>query len=239
MAKLSECRLLTDGGAHSGAWNMAVDAALLESAVLEGRATFRWYRWSEPTLSLGYFQDAAEVDAHPTLSAIPRVRRLTGGGAIVHHHEWTYSFAVPARSLLFDHPLELYHLVHEALIDVLHRGGCPAELRGASRPVVPEPFLCFLRQDAHDVVLHGRKIVGSAQRRRKGAVLQHGSLLLRHASFAPEAPGLADLGHAGCLRAEELADLPGRWSERIVPGELSADELRRIDALLTQMTARE
>src|SRR5688500_20216584 len=87
-------RLLLDVPAP-GAWNMAVDEALLESAALENRCTLRFYRWSEPTLSLGYFQRYEDRRQHAASLSCACVRRASGGGAILHDHELTYSLAVP------------------------------------------------------------------------------------------------------------------------------------------------
>jgi lipoyl(octanoyl) transferase len=165
-------------------------------------------------LSLGYFQRDDEVSADPRWSGLPIVRRLTGGGAILHHFEWTYSLAVPAQQTLFRHPEELYDLVHLAIIALLNRLGGEATLRGES-PVQPaEPWLCFSRQDAHDVVWRGHKILGSAQRRRKGAVLQHGSLLERASPLTPEHPGVLDLGLPRPMAIEELALVPSVFAAK-------------------------
>ena len=201
----------------SGARNMAIDAELLEASVNEGRAAVRIYRWSEPTISLGYFQTDDEVGGDSPLAGLPAVKRLTGGGAILHHHEWTYSCALPAGHSSVAAPYELYATVHRAIIAVLSGDGVTAHLRhpagGRRQPADPDndetrsdvedglrgltpagsPFLCFLRGDPNDILLNGHKIVGSAQRRRKGAVLQHGSILMRASEFAPQIPGIQDL----------------------------------------------
>jgi lipoate-protein ligase A len=91
---MSSARLIIDPPA-SGAWNMAVDEALLRSAAQRGTATLRFYQWSEPTLSLGYFQAADDRQQHFASLACPLVRRASGGGAIVHDRELTYSLAMP------------------------------------------------------------------------------------------------------------------------------------------------
>src|SRR5437899_518235 len=88
------CRLLPFHIA-AGPWQMAADEVLLESAV-RGLASLRFYGWPAATLSLGYFQPAAVRRADPTLSALPWVRRPSGGSALVHHHEITYALALPA-----------------------------------------------------------------------------------------------------------------------------------------------
>src|SRR5262249_51509935 len=87
------CRLLPFQTA-SGAWNMAADDALLESAA-GGIASLRFYTFETPTLSLGYFQNAAHARSLPQLAGLPWVRRPSGGAALVHHHELTYALALP------------------------------------------------------------------------------------------------------------------------------------------------
>src|ERR1700690_1334272 len=82
-AELKTLRLIWDDSS-AGAWNMALDEALLESADADGLATLRFYRWSEPTLSLGYFQAAADRRLHPASLDCTLVRRSSGGGAILH-----------------------------------------------------------------------------------------------------------------------------------------------------------
>ncbi len=228
MSKLLQCRLIVETEPNFGAWNMAVDETLLETAIRDQTATMRWYRWSEPTLSLGYFQNPADVDADPQWSGVPRVRRLTGGGAILHHHEWTYSLALPAQQTLVKHPEELYDAVHLAVLTVLRTQGFTAALRGQTRKLATEPFLCFSRGDSHDVVASGRKILGSAQRRRKGALLQHGSLLVRRSPLSPEHPGIEDLGYRGQLAAESFQAVARQLAEQVDAASLTADELTAV-----------
>ncbi|MFZ5833422.1 MAG: lipoate--protein ligase family protein [Planctomycetota bacterium] len=196
------CHLIVDSPAD-GAWNMAVDESMLDWAAAENQLVWRFYRWSEPTLSLGYFQSAAAREAHPASQRCPMVRRLTGGGAILHDRELTYSVVVPARHPLSDRD-RLYGLAHKSLIEALrHWGVHAAQHEVESKPVGPDPFLCFERRAAGDVVWREWKIAGSAQRRRRGAVLQHGSVLLERSSAAPELPGLNDLTDRP-VNAEEL-----------------------------------
>lgn len=215
------CRIIIDPLPGSGAWNMAVDEALLTAAVERSQCAVRWYQWSEPTISLGHFQDAQAVARHGTLARLPVVRRLSGGGAILHHHELTYSCTVPASHPLARDAREIYLHVHRALIAVLEQFGCPVALRGESQAEKSGEFLCFGRGDAFDVVLGGYKVIGSAQRRRKGAVLQHGSLILRRSEWAPQFPGLRDLCTPGASLAaadhDAAANVQGTTS-----GELSA-----------------
>jgi lipoate-protein ligase A len=191
---LAPCRLMVDLPA-AGAWDMAVDEVLLQSAAENGRCSLRFYRWSEPTLSLGYFQRADQRAAHAGSRDCAMVRRQTGGGAIVHDQELTYSLAIPVAHPLAKDALRLYRTVHEALVSVLARFGVHATLwsEPTALAAADEPFLCFERRSSGDVLLGQSKICGSAQRRRRGAILQHGSLLLARSTQAPELPGVEEL----------------------------------------------
>ena len=208
MARLPYLRQIVEVAPNSGAWNMAVDEVLLESAIDDGVATLRWYTWCEPTVSLGYFQREADVRSDPRLANLPRVRRLSGGGTLVHDRELTYSLTLPGSQRLIERPPELYRLVHLAVADEFVRRGVNLELRGSTVKRTEEPVLCFAREDEHDLVLMGRKVLGSAQRRRRGAILQHGGLLLKASAVTPELPGIGDL----CPQADlnGLADSLGR-----------------------------
>ena len=190
---------------QSGVRNMAFDEALLES----GRPVFRFYRWSEATVSLGYFQHYAERNDHAPSRFVPVVRRRSGGGAIVHDRELTYSLTLPHDSPLAAKRLALYEAVHRSFITVLGRFGIAAELHGTEQRE-KDAFLCFQRFRANDVVVRRNsgvvKILGSAQYRNGvGSVLQHGSLLLDRSVAAPELEGMKQL--AGTFpTVEELTD---------------------------------
>jgi len=195
---LPPCQLHVDAIPQTGQRNMQLDGEMLQQVVDdESTSIVRIYRWNQPTVSLGYFQKHDE-HADPRLQQCDRVHRVTGGGAILHDDELTYSCAVPAVHPIRSHPTELYCDVHSAIISVLQTCGATCAMRkdtapSAVDPNADEPFLCFLRADPRDVVLQGHKILGSAQRRRKGAILQHGSILLRHSTLTPEIPGIIDL----------------------------------------------
>jgi lipoate-protein ligase A len=181
---------------RGGAANMALDMALLESAAEEGAAAiFRTYGWTVPTLSLGYFQPLREATADVRWKGLPIVRRFTGGGAILHHHELTYALALPRTSPFARTPGALYRAVHSAIAGLLEARNVSAIRRAGTieKNQHHRPFLCFTDTDVEDIVLHGVKIVGSSQRRHSGAVFQHGSLILRRSLLAPELPGLLDL----------------------------------------------
>jgi len=227
--------LLIEPEAKSGAWNMAVDAWLLDRALHAEQTAARLYRWNVPTVSLGHFQKLDDPAVTDRFQALPRVRRLSGGGAILHDRELTYSLAVPASHPLAADPTGLYSVVHERIIAVLAELGIAARMRGEAFSG-PEPFLCFGRGDPRDIVLGPHKILGSAQRRRRGAILQHGALLLERSPDAPEFPGLADLNG----RIIDLADLTERLAREFTAllggtperrGRLTGEEIAAINSL--------
>lgn len=208
----------------AGAWNMAVDEALLEAAVNDGAATLRFYQWSEPTLSLGYFQAYDDRRRHEASIECAAVRRQSGGGAILHDVELTYSLAVPEQHPLAVNRLQTYRVVHQSLIETLGHWGIEAQLfdQGCSglgcgeageTPAAHgrQPFLCFQRRAPGDVLVRGVKIAGSAQRRSRGAVLQHGSLLLARSEAAPELDGLKELSGKAIVVEEFIQ----AWLERL------------------------
>jgi lipoate-protein ligase A len=228
-------RLIIDQPAR-GAWNMAVDEALLESAS-DGVATLRLYQWSEPTLSLGYFQAVAARAQHAASRQSPLVRRASGGGAIVHDRELTYSFATPIRARFGRQPAELYHRLHGTLIAALGELGVVAEMcqPASTLPADAAPFLCFQRRTRGDVLCGVVKIAGSAQRRHRGGLLQHGSVLLSGSPAAPELPGILEAAGVS-LSAEELSE---RWTNHLAlgleasfqPGGCTDQQRRRAVAL--------
>ena len=192
---------------RSGWMNMAVDQFLARLAGQQQVAVLRLYQWSEPTLSLGYFQAISDRGEHSPSLSLPLVRRATGGGAIVHHHDWTYSLAVPDRTDRIGPSTDLYELVHDALVSLLcERGfaaqkwsGCITESQNnnAIGERACKKFLCFERRSTSDIVAGDHKILGSAQRRTSGALLQHGSLLVRTSNFAPSLIGLYEIHRSG------------------------------------------
>ena len=164
---------------RSGPENMAVDVALLERADRMGEAFLRLYRFDPPCLSLGRNEAAGGYDR----AAIPRlgidvVRRPTGGGAVWHEHELTYAVAAPIAA--FGSLRQAYRAIHQRLLTALRLLGADVALapdRPTARPPVP-PSACFSQPVGGEVLLRTRKLVGSAQMRRGGAFLQHGSILL-------------------------------------------------------------
>ncbi|HNT23774.1 MAG TPA: lipoate--protein ligase family protein [Anaerolineales bacterium] len=167
----------------AGAWNMAVDEAIL-AATGRGEAppTLRLYAWDPPCLSLGYAQPAADVDL-PALQARGwhLVRRPTGGRAILHTDELTYSICGPlTEPRLAGSVIESYRILSAALLAALHRLGLPAQSQATPGPANPNGKgpVCFETPSNYEITAHGKKLVGSAQARRREGVLQHGSFPL-------------------------------------------------------------
>lgn len=176
-----------------GPTQMATDEAMLES-VLDGKPMLRFYTWTSPTLSLGYFQRVEDILNDSKWPTLPMVRRPTGGGAIVHHHELTYSLALPPGE--FWQPKKGTSWAcrfHHALIEALEQFGISAQACSCEQERGQGSFLCFQHHTAGDLLIDSSKVVGSAQRRPRGALLQHGSILLRQSEHAPQLPGITEL----------------------------------------------
>lgn len=190
---------------RSGAENMARDTALMERATATGETVFSAYSWTAPTLSLGRNQTAK---GRYNLEEIRRrgidvVRRPTGGRALLHHHEITYSVTAPITD---DESLRnSYERINRILIDGLDRLGVSAtEADSGQRTPQPGDLPCFAAPAEGELVTSGAKLVGSAQLRENGALLQHGSILieddqpviaqlLTERSAANESPSVATL----------------------------------------------
>lgn len=235
-----ELRLLSDL-VLDGAVNMARDEALM-TLVGEGKSppTLRLYQWREPTISLGYFQRYADYLALPApAGGLPVVRRLTGGGAILHDLELTYSIALPIKHpLLDDGPNRLYELAHDAVIATLGELDLSAGRCGITDDsgAAKGPFFCFERRHCYDVLLGGDKIAGSAQRRTRAAVLQHGSIILAN-RFAQQPTAIARKPYdsaVSSVRQRFAKELARVCNASVFEGNWSADEL----ALSTALTEK-
>lgn len=209
-------RVIHDQTPRSAAMNMALDEALLQTATVP---TFRFYRWDHAAVSFGYFGSVADVE-----SLIDRdvVRRWTGGGIVYHGQDLTYSMVIPASERLSTKSsMAIYQKIHEAVRDVLIAGGIDAELSSngttlseraledrTSSPTRHAIGACFANPVAADVLVHGRKVAGAAQRRSRLGLLQQGSLqnIVINQEFVGALPNaLAKLNEAQCL-ADSLID---------------------------------
>ncbi|MAD81298.1 MAG: biotin/lipoate A/B protein ligase family protein [Pirellulaceae bacterium] len=228
-----DVRLILDPPAP-GSFNMAIDEALLESAS-RGETILRFYSWAPATLSLGYFQDYEDRRLHQASAELDVVRRSTGGGAIVHDRELTYSFVTPiSRRLSADHQ-QLVRAFHETLCHSLANWQISANLfrltpsdPPQNRQLSKKSFLCFQRREIDDVVSNAAKIAGSAQRRQRNALLQHGSVLLAKSLHAPELLGIGDfaehLPNADSLIDDWTGKIATRLGANLVQGEVTNRE---------------
>jgi lipoate-protein ligase A len=169
---------------------MADDEVLLHSAAT-GVASLRFYGWIEATVSLGYFQPASSIRDNSLLAKLPFVRRPTGGHTLVHHHELTYALALPASHV---HAGGSWLIrMHDVIAQALRQLGIIVSQATATAPDPGEPVLCFRRFTAGDLLLEGHKIGGSAQRKQRQCLLQHGAILLASSPHAPQLKGIQEL----------------------------------------------
>src|SRR3954454_549376 len=134
-----------------GPTQMGTDEALLEHVTATGLPALRFYPSAPPTLSLGYFQPFAVRLADPLLAPLPVVRRATGGGAIVHHHELTYALALPPGP--WQKGAHWSCRMHDVIATALDSYGVPASACGSGQEVGRGAFLCFRHQTPGDVLL--------------------------------------------------------------------------------------
>jgi lipoate-protein ligase A len=160
-------------GPGDAAFNMALDEALLEAAARLGRPVLRFYGWTEPAATFGYFQKFAEVERATRLR--PLIRRPTGGGIVPHDADWTYSLVFPPdhewHSLKAE---ESYRRVHEWIRSAFAKLDVVAELAPGCKKSAPGE--CFVGHVKFDLLWKGRKIAGAAQRRNKLGLLIQGSV---------------------------------------------------------------
>jgi len=201
-----------DTGQMDGERNMAFDRRMMEAMADgrfrrefgEGSCLWRFYGWRPHAVSLGYNQDPSSIDLERCRrEGVDVVRRPTGGRAVLHAEEFTYSF-------LSDSSLpnaELYRHVHEVLRAALLGLGVRAEFSRSSLPPrgVSAPVACFAASARHELQVGGRKLVGSAQRRSGRVLLQHGSLpFSRHGMDLSRFVRETGEGDAGAVREEML-----------------------------------
>lgn len=226
-----QLRVLLDGELL-GAANMAIDDALL-GGFSAHQYSMRWYAWARPTVSLGYAQrwrDGFDVRVARRLG-VDLVRRRTGGRAVLHSGELTYALVGPATAGPFaGGVLPTYQVIAAGLVAGLRLLGADVCLeRARGRQSRDEPGACFAARALHEVTAEGRKLLGSAQRREAGRVLQHGSLPL----WSPDAALWSTLGSTGASAASESIGLykllAGRPSRRAIASTLSEAVAKALD----------
>lgn len=246
--------------AAPGAWNMAVDASLLDDVARGAPPVLRLYAWSPPCLSFGRNQPARGLFDAGLAAArgIDLVRRPTGGLAVLHDAEVTY--AVVVRAALFGGPRRAYAAINHALVLGLRRLGVAAAAEAAERVAARAPALagavsagvrepCFRRAAPGEVVAGGRKLVGSAQRCERHTILQHGSVLLDGDQSAvlalqglpPVRSGEVTLREllgvaptAATVQAALVAGFEHHFGTPLARAELTRGERERADRLVAQ-----
>jgi lipoate-protein ligase A len=166
---------------YPGAWNMAVDEAILESVSLKTEPpTLRLYDWSPYSLSLGYAQSFSDVNMDKLkLNNWSLVRRPTGGKAILHADEMTYSVCAPIDDpTIKGNVLESYQIISNALLKSLEIIGLSADSKSKDPKDIHLSHnpVCFQFPSDYEITFKNKKLVGSAQARKKNGILQHGSI---------------------------------------------------------------
>lgn len=260
-----EARLLQTGYLN-GSMNMAIDEMLLVNShhllETEYQAILRLYGWVKPTLSLGYFQlPSFDIDFlrrnRPNKDFLfDIIRRLTGGGIVLHDIEITYSFIILEDNLLIPEKItESYKVICQGIIEGLDKLGVKGEFfdikdESDSGHYPTKADFCFAKHSKYDVLVDGKKLVGSAQRRKKGIILQHGSIILdidqqtnlylldRGVNCFQEAVSLKEiLGYS--VNFEEVSQVliegfTSALGVNFEHGELTSQELKLAESLKTE-----
>jgi lipoate-protein ligase A len=195
--------LLINSGAGDPAFNMALDEALLEAVSRLGKPVLRFYGWTEPAATFGYFQKHAEVERVTHLR--PLVRRPTGGGIVPHDADWTYSAVFPPghewHSVKAE---ESYRRIHDWLRLAFAELEVKTELAPCCKKSIPGQ--CFIGHEKSDLLWHGKKIAGAAQRRNKLGLLIQGSV-------QPPSGKLARADWENAMRAVTARSFSVKWSD--------------------------
>jgi lipoate-protein ligase A len=233
------CRLLPYACAD-GPHNMAADEALLRTAAA-GIASFRFYGWSEPTASLGYFQPHSVLLEDPKIAALPFVRRPSGGATLVHHHELTYCLALPPGPWQRGEPW--LARMHRVIVAALMSLGVRTRVHEGRAPSHAGSFLCFRQFTPGDVLIGSAKVVGSAQRKQRGGLLQHGAILLARSLHTPALPGIRELTGIALTASQTLAAVVESFTDlvkaHLVESSWTADEQPAAAALFAARYSRD
>ena len=207
-----------NSGPCDAAFNMALDEALLESVTRLASPVLRFYGWTQPAATFGYFQHYAEIERTTLLR--PLIRRPTGGGLVPHDADWTYSFAFPAgHEWHLLRAEESYRRVHEWIQSAFTQLGVLTELAPCCKKTAPGQ--CFVGHEKSDLLWHGKKIAGAAQRRNKLGLLIQGSV---------QPPPLTMQRSAWEDAMRQAAPAAAKWNELEVDGDL----LRLTQSLVEQ-----
>jgi len=220
MAREKEWRLI-EFSCPDAYTNMAIDEAIFIGREKLGLpATLRFYDWRPAAISIGYFQRMED----PSLEEYKKqkltiVRRFTGGGAILHKNEITYSLACPKNEFIaFGNIKETQKIVHQAIIIALQKLRINAQLK-RKQSKKPDPYFCFVNPSEDDVVEDGRKIVGSAQRRKNKTFFQHGSI-----KVSPESR--EEKKNRGKIIDSLVLGFEKRFGIRLISAQLTREEVK-------------
>jgi len=195
--------LLLNSGKCGAAFNMALDEALLEAVSRLGKPVLRFYGWTEPAATFGYFQKYADVE-HATLLR-PLIRRPTGGGIVPHAADWTYSAVFPPghewHSVKAE---ESYRRIHDWLRLAFAELEVKTELAPCCKKSIPGQ--CFIGHEKSDLLWHGKKIAGAAQRRNKLGLLIQGSV-------QPPPVKIARADWENAMRAVAAGSFSVKWND--------------------------
>ena len=190
-----------NSGKGDAAFNMALDEALLENAASIAAPVLRFYSWTEPAATFGYFQRYADVAAATRLR--PLIRRPTGGGIVPHDADWTYSFVVPPGNEWYVLKAEeSYRRIHDWLRLAFAELKIETELAPCCKKSLPGQ--CFVGHEKFDLLWHGKKIAGAAQRRNKLGLLIQGSV-------QPPPLTLVRVDFEAAMRAVAESQFDVRW----------------------------
>ncbi|NNF28032.1 MAG: lipoate--protein ligase family protein [Gemmatimonadetes bacterium] len=196
---------------REGWGNMARDHGMALAA-REGRATIRFYRWDRPTVSFGRNEPALVRYRAVVERGFSVVRRPTGGRAVLHDRELTYAVVVPRRPGV--RLRTVYRMIQEGLLSGLAALGVKAESAAAGPAARPDAGPCFVHPAEGEIVVSGRKLLGSAQARIQGALLQQGSLLISNDQFELHADsGTIDPRGSRATTLESVLGRVPEWTE--------------------------
>ena len=202
--------LLLNSGKCPAAFNMALDEALLDSVSRLGKPVLRFYGWTEPAATFGYFQKFSDVERATQLR--PLIRRPTGGGIVPHDADWTYSAVFP--------PGHEWHLLkaeasYRRIHEWIHSAFAVLKVKTELAPNCKksQPGQCFIGHEKFDLLWHGKKIAGAAQRRNKSGLLIQGSV-------QPPPVSLARAAWECAMRSVSEKQFPLAWDDFVPNPEL-------------------
>jgi lipoyl(octanoyl) transferase len=204
---------LLQSGKCGAAFNMALDEALLENVSQIGKPVLRFYGWTEPAATFGYFQKISEAERATQLR--PLIRRPTGGGIVPHDADWTYSAIFPpGHEWHLLKAEESYRRIHDWLRLAFAELKIETELAPCCKKSLPGQ--CFAGHEKFDLLWHGKKIAGAAQRRNKSGLLIQGSI-------QPPTNSLTRTDWENAMLAVAREKFRAEWKELLPDEKLRAD----------------